>query len=136
MTAQEERGAYKIIYTGKDGEIKEICFWSPVTLKNVELFSHEKKYLKFWGLKKSISQLDDATVRALIDLSGLGCDLSDVEVYASFKKFPPAKMIDLTKPRSSVSEKEPEKVIELKPRRRSQPTPADVKRTSKAKPKA
>jgi hypothetical protein len=36
----------------------------------------------------------------------------------------------------AVSEKEPEKVIELKPRRRSQPTPADVKRTSKANPKA
>jgi len=116
MKEQEPKGAYRVTYTDADGEIQEVSIWSPITPQDADRRSLN---LKKRGLKKSITQVDDAFVADLMNLVGIrSCEPRDLFFSAWLAK--PA----------------PEKVIELKPRRKGQPSHADVKRTSRAKTKS
>lgn len=147
---------YRKEYTNSDGQIESVVLEYPCTEEDINPPATQTKYLKKrWGLDVSVSQVDDAIVKKIIELSGIGpCQPSGVDIYLNvrnktvtsetLKKL--EKVIDLTIPRPKVtkpsiltfqdlgapSQTESEKVIELKPRRPGQPPAVDVKRPSKA----
>jgi len=110
MEEQELKGTYKVTYTYPDGQIERVEFHSHCTLEEVERWSpHMRLDERRLGLKRSISQVDDTFISALLDLSGMrSCKLSDANVLV--------RVID-----KAVSEKKHEKVITPKPKRMGQP---------------
>lgn len=104
------KDAYQVTYTDADGEIQEVKFWSHITPQDAD---RRTLNLKKRGLEKSITQLDDAFVRDLMNLVGIkSCEPSELFFSAW-----------LAKPT-------PEKVIYLKPRRRGQPPSGAVPTTN------
>jgi hypothetical protein len=120
----------QVTYTNREGEIERVEFHYPRTLKDAE---RQAPKLKKWGLEMRVSPIDDdALIKTLIDLSGMkSCEPSELHFSVIFDIIHD-KVINLTKPRSKVkskrtglksriiSEKKPEKVFELKPRRKGQ----------------